>query len=87
MGEMGRKLDLGRQIHADVYASLCCVERAEMDRAPLERLMEISSLAGALNAALVRVFPSRPDADGGSEIDPASGAHTAHNEGSSRADR
>jgi hypothetical protein len=74
---------MGQQIHSDVYDALRCVEESELDAAPMERLLKISSLAGELAAALNDLFGCRPGDDGGQQSDPALEAHRARSAGRS----
>jgi hypothetical protein len=79
--QLGQRLDMGRQIHSDVYDALRCVEESELEAAPMERLLKISSLAGELSAALNDLFGCRPAEDGGPGSDPALEARMARSEG------
>lgn len=80
---MGRRLDVARQIQRDIYDALRTIESNDLDSAPVERLLGLSSLAGELAAALNEIFCCRPCSDCEAESDPASEAHTARNEGRS----
>lgn len=83
---MSKLLHMGRQIHADIYRALCCIEQNEMDQVQPEKLLRIASLAGELVGALDELWGS-PDEDGSAETDRASEAHTVRNEGRSPTDR
>jgi hypothetical protein len=47
-GGLGQKLILGRQIHADIYRALQCIEENELEGEDQGRLLEVSSRASAL---------------------------------------
>lgn len=83
---MSKILHMGRQIHADVYRALRCIEENEMDQVQPERLLRIASLAGELVGALDEIWGS-PDGDDSSGNDRASEAHTVRNEGRWPTDR
>jgi hypothetical protein len=78
-------LHLGRQLHADIYRALRCVEENELDLVPPERLMKVASLASELVGALGDLWAA-PDEEIGPETDRASEAHTARSEGHWRAE-
>lgn len=82
-GWLGRRIDLGQQIHSDVYDALRTIEESELEDAPVERLLRVSSLAGELATALNDLFGRLPGGDGVSESDRASGARTPRNAGRS----
>jgi hypothetical protein len=71
---------MGKQLHADVYRALRCVEENETDSVPPERLLKIANLAGELVAALDDLWGR---SDGGPELgsDRASEARTARSAG------
>lgn len=72
---MGQTLNLGEQIHADIYRALVCVERNELDTVQPERLLKVSALAGELLAELDALWPQSAE-----QTDQASEAHTLRNE-------
>lgn len=81
---MSKILHFGRQIHADIYRALRCVEENELDVVPPERLLKVASLAGELVGALDELW-GPTDETHERETDRASEAHTVRSEGRWRA--
>jgi hypothetical protein len=77
---LGQKLILGRQIHADIYRALQCIEENELEGEDQGRLLEVSSRASALILILEDLFGSRCHPRGEDESGQASGARTARSE-------
>lgn len=77
---MGEKSNLGRQIHADVYRALRCVEVNELEDVGRDDLRRIAILAGDLARALDAVFGHHRSGDGETSEDRASTARTLHSE-------
>jgi hypothetical protein len=73
-------LNLGRQIHADVYRALRSVEVNELEEVGPSDLLRVAALASALAGALDAVFSDRQKSLR------ASKARTLRSEGRSRAD-
>lgn len=77
--------NLAKQLHADVYRALRCIEENETDGVPPERLLRVANLAAELAAALDELW-GHSDGDPERESDRASEARMPRNEGHWRAE-